>query len=105
MNTNGTYLVRQYRPNYFSGYENDVYGNVPFGQIISLPFFENFKREGFSHFYIEDSSMPESNEITFSAAYENGEHWVVAFALPVDSRTKAPDGGLMRDNWRYKVNK
>lgn len=59
----------------------------------------NFKHEGFSHFVVEHYA---GDELIVSAHYTNGEQWVAAFALPMDSNEIAPDGGLLRDNWRYK---
>lgn len=93
------YLVRQHRPAYVSGFENKVYRNIQRDEIANVPFCENFKGEGFTHFTVK----PYGSELIISAHYANGEHWVVGFALPEDSDAPAPDGGgLLRDNWRYK---
>jgi len=99
MRKDARYLVRQYRPAYFSGYTNLVARDVAFEDIINVPWMEKFKHERFSHFLIEDYA---GDELIVSAHYKNGEHWVAAFALPMDSNEIAPDGGLLRDNWRYK---
>lgn len=94
------YLVRQYRPAYVSGYENAVFKDVPYDKITSMPFCENFKHSGFKEFVIETYS---DDELIVSAHYDNGEHWVVAFALPENSNDMSPNGDLLRDNWRYKI--
>lgn len=94
------YLVRQYRPNYFSGFENAVYAGIDYDKIILLPFFDNFRHAGFQEFRIEPYS---SGEHIITAYYENGKHFVAGFALAETSTAEASDGGLLRDNWRYKV--
>ena len=93
-----TYLVRQYRPAYFSGFTNCVCRDVEYDDITKVTWSENFKHSGFTHFSVE----PYGGELIISAHYENGKRWVVGFALESDSDVKAPDGGLLRDNWRYK---
>ncbi len=91
--------VRQYRPAYFSGFTNSVLRDVTWGQILTAPWLRNFKRDGFLHFSVNDYS---GDEKIISAHYKNGEHWVAGFVLPTSSREVAPDGGLLRDNWRYQ---
>ena len=93
------YLVRQYRPNYFSGFDNDVVRGVEYDDITKAPWMENFKHKGFTEFKVEPYS---GDELIISAHYENGEHWVAAFALPEDSNEMSNNGDLLRDNWRYK---
>ena len=92
------YLVRQYRPNYFSGFINEVYRDIPYDEITKVPFCENFKHHGFKEFTIEAYGP----ELIISAHYDDGKRWVVAFALPMDSDAMATEGGLLRDNWRYQ---
>jgi hypothetical protein len=92
------YLVRQYRPGYFTGFPTSVISGVEEDDITKVPFCENFKHSGFTKFTVE----PYSGELIISAHYENGKSWVVGFALPEESTLVAPDGGLMRDNWRYR---
>ena len=96
--TEQLYLVRQYRPGYFSGFVNEVMRDVKFDDITKAPWCENFKHSDFSHFTIE----PYGSELIIEAHYRDGKHWVVGFALPMNSEAKASDGGLLRDNWRYK---
>lgn len=98
MDTNAKYLVRQYRPGYCTGFTNSVFRDVAFADITAVPFCENFKHSDFSHFTISDYH----GELIIEAHYKGGEHWVVGFALEMNSKLKASDGGLMRENWRYK---
>jgi hypothetical protein len=93
------YIVRQYRPAYFSGFEDVVCSGVSRDQITTAPWCEGFKRDGFTHFTVEPY---EADELIISAHYSDGQHWVVGFALPDNSIAVAHDGGLLRDNWRYK---
>ena len=96
------YLVRQYRPAYFTGFHTSTAKDVEYGKILDCPWFRNFEHEhdgGFDKFVIEPYG---GDELIISAYYKNGKHWVAGFALPDDSDQKAPDGGLLRDNWRYK---
>ncbi len=46
---------------------------------------------------------PYGDELIISAHYKDGKHWVAGFALPMNSKAKAPDGGLLINNWRYKA--
>lgn len=96
------YLVRQYRPAYFSGFDTEVVKGVPYDEITKAPWFENFKHNGFTEFKIEPYH---EDELIVSAHYANGEHWVAAFALPESSSMMSNNGDLMRDNWRYKPHK
>jgi hypothetical protein len=94
------YLVRQYRPAYFSGFLNEVCRSIPYDEITKVPWCENFKHDGFKEFKIKPYG---GGELIISAHYDDGKHWVVGFALPEDSNMMAPDGGLLRDNWRYQT--
>lgn len=93
------YLVRQYAPNFCSGFELDVVRDVKRDDITKVHWCDRFKRDGFVEFYVEPYG---GGELIFGAKYKDGPSWVVGFALPVDSGAKAPDGGLLRNNWRYK---
>jgi hypothetical protein len=96
-----TYLVRQYRPGYFSGFEDVVCRNVKYEDIIKVPWCENFKHDDFTEFTISDYH----GELIIEAHYASGAHWVVGFALPSDSDLMSNNGDLMRDNWRYNPHK
>lgn len=91
------YMVRQYRPAYFEGFENEVVRDVPYDEITTVSFCDNFKYDGFVCFSLD----PYGSELIISAHYKDGKQYVVGFALPIDSDAVAPEGGLMRDNWRY----
>ena len=102
------YLVRQYRPGYFSGFDNAIFTAKDREDILNAPWLENFKHSTFERFEVEDYG---NGELIISAKFgpraerptRKVESWVAAFALPTDSNATAPDGGLMRDNWRYKT--
>ena len=96
------YLVRQYAPTYFSGFDMDVVGPIEYDEITNAPWMERFRHHGFKEFKIEPYTK---DELIVSAKYENGESWVAAFALPEDSNEMSNNGDLMRDNWRYKPHK
>ena len=88
------YHVRQYRPNYFTGFINDVVYNKTYDQITEAPWFDNFKHGhdgGFEKFVIEPYG---GEEFIISAYYKNGVHWVVGFAVKADSK--------FASDWRYK---
>jgi hypothetical protein len=84
------YHVRQYRPNFFSGFHNDVVRDVEYDDILKAPWFENFRHKGFEKFTIS----PYDGELIIEAHYANGEHWVAGFAVAVDDP--------FASNWRYK---
>lgn len=93
------YLVRQYAPNFCEGFQLDVVRDVEYDDITKVPWCERFKSDGFVEFYLEPYG---NGELIFGAKYKDGKSWVAGFALPADSDAKAPDGGLLRNNWRYK---
>src|SRR5262249_32897584 len=99
------YLVRQYRPAYFTGFENGVVRDVAYDDITKVPWAENFKHPDFSHFTVEKYGTEPDGELIIEAHYKTGDHWVVGFALPMDSNMMSNNGDLMRDNWRYKDHK
>ncbi len=47
------YHVRQYRPAYFSGFENEVVRGIAKDDILAAPWFRNFEHEGFVRFTVE----------------------------------------------------
>ncbi len=81
-----------------TGFDNAVVSGVTRENLTKVPWAERFKHSGFTGFSVE----PYNGELIISAHYEDGKHWVVGFALDEASDIKAPDGGLLRDNWRYK---
>jgi hypothetical protein len=93
------YLVRQYAPNYCTGFDLDAISGVEYDNILKAPWLDRFKYEGFKEFYLKPYY---NDELIFGANYSDGKTWVAGFALPMNSKAMAPDGGLMRNNWRYK---
>jgi hypothetical protein len=85
------YLVRQYRPNFFSGFEDAVATGLAYDEITSAPWFENFRRNGFTEFKIEPYT---DDELIVVAHYADGKFYVAGFA------TK--EGSKMARDWRYK---
>ena len=85
------YHVRQYRPAFFSGFENEVIRDVPYEGILEAPWCENFKHDDFDHFSI---SKYGNGELIVEAHYKSGEHWVVGFAI--DSAHP------FASDWRYE---
>ena len=100
MSRSKKYKARQYRPNYFNGFDNDVRSSLSFDDLITVPWCENFKHSGFKEFKIEPYGS--GDELIISAHYEDGKHFVVGFALPEDSQQMSNNGDLLRDNWRYR---
>jgi hypothetical protein len=93
--------VRQYRPAFCTGFTNAVMRDVPRNEVLSAPWLENFKHDDFECFEIE-GERGYGDEQFIMARYRSGKRYVAGFVLPADSRTPAPDGGLLADNWRYK---
>lgn len=80
------YTVRQYRPAFFSGFEDAVVEHVETKDLMNpdvLPWLKNFQHKddpsyAFVEFYMESYWL---NELTISARYNNGKHWVAAIAV------------------------
>jgi hypothetical protein len=95
----GEYLVRQYRPGYFSGFENGVYRAKSFEDITNADWNKNFMHDDFKEFTI---SSYNGDEIIVEAHYESGAHWVVGFAIPVDSKQER-HGKLYTETYWYTI--
>lgn len=93
------YLVRQYAPAYFTGFDLDAIKEVEFDDILKVHWCERFKHDGFVEFYLEPY---DGDELIFGAKYKDGTSWVAGFALPTNSNQMSNNGDLLRDNWRYK---
>ena len=87
--SNKPYAVRQYRPSYFEGFQNEIYRNVPFSDLTKQPFCKNFEWGDFDRFAVE----PYGDELIIMAYYKDGQHWVVAFA--------AEEGSAAAQSGRY----
>lgn len=91
--------VRQYRPNYFTGFENIVVRDVPEDQILQVKFLRDWEARdaedciGFKEWLIEPYP---SGELLISATYANGQRWVAAFAVDA--------AHPMAKDWRYVEN-
>lgn len=96
------YLVRQYRPAYFSGFDTEVASGIEYDKILDQPWFANFRSDGFTKFTIDPYY---GDELIISAHYKNGEQWVAGFALAENSEQMSNNGDLMRNNWRYRPHK
>lgn len=94
------YLVRQYAPAYCTGFDLDAASGVEYDDILKAPWLQRNRGPEFDKLTIEPSKG--TDELFIMANYHNGKRWVMGFALPENSTEKAPDGGLLRDNWRYK---
>lgn len=84
------YLVRRYRPDYFTGFDEQVISGVEYDKITEAPWCENFKRNGFVSFYLEPYT---EHELIFGAKYQDGTSWVAGFATNENSP--------MARDWRY----
>lgn len=108
------WMVRQYYPNFCSGFEVGICGPVEFSEITEKPaWMGNFRKplrspvtsgdantynddHGFSHWSIAPyPSTGSPDEIIISAVYKDKKSWVAAFACPADSETSK--------GWRYKA--
>jgi hypothetical protein len=76
------YTVRQYRPAFFSGFDNAVVAHIPEADLMNpdmLPWLKNFQHDRFFEFYVEDGY---GKEKIISARMNDGTHWVAAIAEP-----------------------
>lgn len=86
------YHVRQYRPAYFSGFEDGVAKDLKRENLTAPAWFRNFESEDFDRWQVEPYGSP-SPELIISAFYKNGERWVAGFACDVTDP--------FAQNWRY----
>lgn len=89
--TDASYHVRQYRPDYFSGFENEVVRDVPYEGILGAPWCKNFVHSDFDRFTIRPYGS--NGELIIEAHFRSGKSWVVGFAVPADHP--------FARNWRY----
>lgn len=87
----GSFHVRRYRPNYCTGYENEVVRDVPVEKLFTAPDWlaKAASRDNFDRFEIE----PYYDEFIISVIHKNEEKWVMAFAVRTDHE--------FASNWRY----
>ncbi len=68
--------IKQYRPNFFSGFENETVEFATTEELLNVEFVKKFKRDGFSGFAL--STYGEQTNLI--ATYKNGKKWwVVGF--------------------------
>lgn len=90
------YIVRQYRPAYFSGFDTEYYHASSRTDVLNAPWLGNFKGDhhdkdgGFKEFVVEPYTK---DELIISAHYNSGAHWVAGFAITSGHRFKG--------DWRY----
>jgi len=89
------YLVRAYVPAFCTGFELDAVHGVNYEDITKLDF---LLREGTTLTVEQDHG----DELFIMRTFPDGKRYVAGFALPENSTERAPDGGLLRDNWRYR---
>ncbi len=73
--------IRQYRPNYFSGFENETKEFSSLKELLSIEWVDSFRNQpDFHQFSINNPSSHSRSEYTLMAEYKNGnEWWVVGF--------------------------
>jgi hypothetical protein len=77
------YRARQYRPDYFEGFEEQMVDGLTKGELLNVekcPWLKNFMHEGFERFEIDE--ITPSNLIVI-AYYKDGTHWVATTARMV----------------------
>ena len=74
--------IRQYRPAFFEGFENETVEFSSTKELINIPFVKNFCDDGFSGFAISDEHL--------IATYKNGKEWWVVGTLSDPSTVKLP---------------
>ena len=74
------YTVRQHRPAFVTGLEDQVVSGVAEGDLTNpnvLPWLKNFQSEGFVEFIVEPYY---DDDRLVSARYSDGKSWVAAIA-------------------------
>jgi hypothetical protein len=83
-----TWLVRQYRPAYFTGFENQV---CRVENILDAEFLQSWKE----HSDLSVKDYGDGEQIVMGKSRDDGKSWVAAFACE--------DGSDMSKDWRYKL--
>jgi len=86
--------VRQYRPNFFSGYENEVVPNIEEDKFATdVPFLVQwYNNPTLDHMEFKPYS---GDEWILVGHFKNSEYWVAGFATP--------ESKIDPTNWRYKL--
>ena len=82
--------IRQYRPSFFSGFENATAEYKTLEELMDIPFVKNFRLDPrhkeevtdkkFDRYAISDyGETREGESVVLVAEYKDGQHWVVGF--------------------------
>jgi len=74
--------IRQYRPAFFEGFENETVEFSTTKELLDVLFVKKFCSEGFSGFAVSDEHL--------MATYKNGKEWWVVGTLSNPSLVKLP---------------
>jgi hypothetical protein len=74
--------IRQYRPAFFEGFENETVEFSTTRELLDVPFVKNFCHDGFSGFAVSDEHL--------MATYKNGKEWWVVGTLSDPHLVKLP---------------
>lgn len=79
--------IRQYRPAFFEGFENELVEFSTDEELINIPFVKNFLNDKFSHYSVSDNHL--------MAIYDDGFEWGVIGTIQYPALVKLPkwDGG------------
>lgn len=90
------YLVRQYSPNFCTGFDLSIVEVDGKDNVINVPWADRFKQDNFDKFEIADYG---NGELIISACYNDGKHWVVSFACEIGSK-HCKDWRYNRDGYK-----
>jgi len=78
-------IIKQYRPAYFSGYENKTNNFNSLDELLNIEWVKSFSEyKDFFRFSIEIADEREKNH-TLLAEYKNGESWYVIGFIDKDT--------------------
>ena len=82
--------IRQYRPAFFEGFENETVEFSTDEELVKIPFVKNFSHYNFSHYAVSDSCL--------MAIYDDGFEWWVIGTIQYPASVKLPrwNGGKFR---------
>ena len=84
--------IRQYRPAFFEGFENETVEFSTTDELVDIPFVKNFCSKEFSGFAISDEHL--------MATYKNGKEWWIVGTLNDPNLVKLPkwESGIAPQN-------
>jgi len=74
--------IRQYRPAFFEGFENETVEFSTDEELINIPFVKNFSNDKFSHYAVSDNHL--------MAIYDDGFEWWVIGTIQCPASVKLP---------------